>query len=227
MAINWFDVAVLAFLTWGAVCGYLRGFYSSLLGMTGWLTALITAYYSKSTISYFVREQYDIMPKITAVISGRVSMPLEVGARHHAWNGEDPFNLLQGIPFPPGIRNNILEYFSREGEKLINQGATAADLFYAWIAQLIINLICFLVILLVTAALIKIGEGMVWGKIRKKSLPVMNQGAGFLIGLIQNLLIFMVIISVFIPFLEMFDFILLTDIKNSLMVNLVEKLLLS
>jgi len=193
--------------------------------MMGWLTAVIFANFSKDSISYFVNEQYGITPKITAVISAKVSLPVEVGAVYPSGAGEDPRYFIQNIPLSPGIRSSILEYFSREGEKLINQGAAAADLLYAWISQVIVNLLCFLVILAVVAALFKIGEGMVQGKFKEKSLPVLNSGAGFLIGFLQNFLIIMAIILVAIPLLEIFDFILLTDINNSLMVNWAGKLL--
>lgn len=219
MSMNWFDLAVLVFLTWGAVGGYFKGFYTAAFNFLGWTVALITAFLFKGSFSYFVNQQYNITPKITTAISENVNLPVKVIGGH--FSGEDPFTFIQGISLPHNIKNNILEYFNREGERLLEQGGTVADFLYSWLADVIVNILCFFSIFIVVGAIFKLGEGVIQGKIniREKGGQWLNSGTGLLTGVLKNALIVIAIIYLVSPLLELFDFVLIADIKKSFIVS--------
>lgn len=79
MNLTWFDIAVLSFLCWGGVGGYLKGITLSIYNMLGWAGALLVALYARAPLSLFVDQQYDLTPRLTEVISQRADLPMKVG----------------------------------------------------------------------------------------------------------------------------------------------------
>jgi len=77
--LTWFDIAVLSFLCWGGVGGYLQGITLSIYNMLGWAGALLVALYARAPLSLFVDQQYDLTPRLTEVISQRADLPMKVG----------------------------------------------------------------------------------------------------------------------------------------------------
>lgn len=79
MNLTWFDIAALSFLCWGGVGGYLKGITLSIYNMLGWAGALLVALYARVPLSLFVDQQYDLIPRLTEVISQRADLPMRVG----------------------------------------------------------------------------------------------------------------------------------------------------
>lgn len=79
MNLTWFDAAALSFLCWGGVEGYLKGITLSIFNVLGWVAALVVAFYARTPLSFFVNQEYNLVPLLTRVISRRVDLPLQVG----------------------------------------------------------------------------------------------------------------------------------------------------
>ncbi len=213
MFVNWFDIAVLAFLTWGAVNGYFRGLTLSLVNVLAWFSGLGLAFYAKGPAALFVNQQYGLNPLITRALSQNVDLPMKVSTVPTM--GEDLPAFIQHMPVNPSAKMSLWEYFYREGEQFIHQGSGPAEFLYSWMADVLVQILCFAAALTVIIALFKLVEGAWVLKKEKKLLAEAKSLAGLFTGFLKNLFVLVVIIFLVSPLLEVFDFFLLQDLSNS------------
>ncbi len=217
MPVNWFDFAVLAFLTWGAVNGYFRGVTLSLINILAWFSGVALAFYSKGPVAFFVNQQYEVNPLITRVLSQNMDLPMKVTGAPIP--GEDLSAFIQRLPVGPFAKNSLWEYFYREGEKIIYQGGSPAEFLYSWMAEALIQIVCFGAVLAIIIALFKLAEGAWELKKQGKFLAEVSSLAGLLVGLLKSFFVLLVVAALIMPLLEVFDFILLEDIRSSFSAN--------
>ncbi len=223
MTLYWFDFAVLAFLTWGAVSGYFRGLSHSLVNLMTWFFGLGLAFYFKGPVASFVNQQYGANPLITRVLTQNVDLPMKVSGSPVP--GEDLPAFIHRLPVGPSTKDSLWEYFYQEGEKLIYQGGSPAEFLYSWMADALVQLICFGGVLVVMAALFKLFEESRALKKQEDLFPGVKSLGGLLLGSLRNFLVLVVVVALTAPLMEVFSFILLEDIRSSYSVNIVLTLL--
>lgn len=218
MTVYWFDIAVLAFLTWGAVSGYFQGLSRSLVNFTSWFFVLGLAFYFKGPVASFVNQQYGVNPLITRVLARNVDLPLKVSGTPVP--GDDLPAFIHRLPVAPSTKNSLWEYFYQEGEKLIYQGGSPADFIYSWMAEGLVQLLCFGAVLAVTAALFQLFEESRALKRREEIFPGVKSLGGLLLGFLRNFLILGVVVALTAPLMEVSSFILREDILRSYSVHI-------
>lgn len=223
MPVNWFDFAVLAFLAWGAVNGYFRGLTLSLFNIMAWGSGLALAFYSKGPVAFFVNQQYGVNPLISQVLSQNIDLPMKVTGAPTP--GEDLPAFIQRLSVGPSTKNSLWEYFYREGETLIDQGGSPAEFLYSWMAEALIQIICFAAVLAIIIALFKLAQGAWELKKQGKFLTEVSSMTGLMIGFLKSFLLLLVAVVLITPLLEVFDFILLEDIHSSFSVKIMISML--
>ncbi|UNC93718.1 CvpA family protein [Candidatus Contubernalis alkaliaceticus] len=213
MPVNWFDIAVLGFLTWGAVNGYFRGLTLSLINVLFWLFSMALAFYAKGPAAVFVNQQYGLNPLITQVLSKNMDLSLRVTTVPAVDDALPVF--IQYMPVNPPVKVSMLEYFYREGEKFIYQGSGPAEFLYSWVAEVLVQILCFAAALTIIIALFKLVEGAWVLKKQEKLLAGTKSLTGLFMGFFKNLFVLSVIIFLVSPLLEVSDFFLMEDLSTS------------
>lgn len=221
MAVNWIDLAVLAFFCWGAAEGFIAGAGRVLGKLSAWAVAALVALLSREAFFQFMKEQYDIMPAVTTALSNRVPLAAKVRAAVPATGGGEIRGVINSINLSDPARNSMLAYYEKSGGESMLSGATAADLIYGWMAETTVNILIFFLVFFLLWALLAIVTRPGPGGLDPLKY---NWGAGMAAGLLKNFLISLFVLRLLLPLQDFFLSPWFSELNNSMLLKVIRSL---
>lgn len=195
---NIFDILIIIILIWGSYKGFRRGLLKSLGGILSWIIGLFVALNYNDSLANYMDKQFSFVNTFGQVIKEIMPLP----SFSFEANNISLAIISVGIEemaLPDFIKKNLMDNISQilqSGEAI---PATLPEIIGLGIASMILKGLAFVVLFLITGALIKIGINFISNILGVTLLGPINKLAGMVLGLFVNIIVLAVLIGVLSP----------------------------
>lgn len=199
------DYIFIAFLIWGALTGWRRGFLAIVIGFAGVLLAWYLAARYSPAAAHWIDASLGWVRGTGRYLATRVPLSSSLASYSLAnLRPEEVSRLLAGLPFPALLQRPLAD----AAMKVLASAAslhlsTLGDLIYYSMALLIWTVVAFFVIMAVTTGL---ANSVAWGVTRSLEgtpLSGFNHLTGAVLGSAENLVTLVVLAGLLTPVLHL------------------------
>ncbi|MTI80677.1 MAG: CvpA family protein [Firmicutes bacterium] len=188
---NWIDIIILVIIAYSAFRGLVTGFIKSVTGLLSLLISLLVAYKYHNVLTDYLVASWHLDERIVPLINPILSFLLPTNAYDTTSVTVEQAEQHSGIISPLILK--ILQGHSFGGEK------TIGEIFSLTLAQGLLNIISFLILLLITNILINLVGDIInkifdWGV-----LAPINRVGGAVFGIVRGMLIVFILLAVIMP----------------------------
>ncbi len=195
---NWVDAAILTCLALGAIIGWMRGFIGMVLGIVGYVAALVLAIMGAGPVASWAEQQLGLAAPAQTAISKSLHLPAHMGAP------------IASSPSPEGLGEALSETglssaLSSSAGSFISglwreagqeAASTLGSFLVQGLAHLVLVTLAFLIIFLVVRFAAWVVSRGLTSTLAKGALGSVNRSLGTLVGIAQYSLIAALIVGV-------------------------------
>lgn len=191
---NYLDIAIVIFMLYIVIMGYIHGFVRSLFNLLGYVVAAIATHYYYQVVKKMLVDLTTLDDKLTEFVKNRLQ---EMGAQSaQSTVTVSDLNAMNQLPLPAEIKEEIQSFLTNTATSVSSNIATVvSDLVMSFIAIVGLFVIILLVVKIVAAIFDVISK-----------LPVLNtfnKAGGVLFGLLKGYIILSLIFVIAISFLSL------------------------
>jgi len=185
----WLDLAIISFILWGGITGYLCGPFKSLVRLIVALIAVMMAHLSKNNFVIMVRTFLPLEEEVKRVINANLVIPVQGPVQGSNYSsGITLKKIIEEIKMPEVIQESMVKKIEETYPSVLEQ--TASGIYLSeLLTEVTFSVIGFMLALLMWNAWLNLGKELV---IRKYNFPhYLNYAAflGFLIGIFCNIIL--------------------------------------
>ena len=202
MDFNIVDVIIIILVGLGAVKGYRRGFFGSLVGLFGTLFALLITVKTYKPVVEFLEEKFALLEIVHGFLVKNLPLPLEVStAPLNAQGLSILADRIQNMFLPLFLKEKIMSLAFELSFTVAQMGiTTVGELLNYVLAILFINGLVFLLLWFIISAGMRLISKLLTDSLDDTILGSLNRLAGLVVGTTINIVVLMVVIGVMSTF---------------------------
>lgn len=200
---NWIDTVILVILGLGALEGFRRGLWKSLLSIISYLAALAVALTYYQRFGEFLNQKFNLTPKIAAFLLHYLNLPSTTYTMKLSPSPTDQLlSVIQQLPLP-AVYQELLR--QQMGSMFLNSAglaASIADVITQMMAATIVNGLSFLLLAALVAQGLQLICGAVGLVLSGGTAGGFDRLLGAGLGVIIKAITLALVLGLFAPFLS-------------------------
>ena len=203
---SWFDLVIILIIGGCALWGYKSGFFSSAFRILSMVGSLFIAYAIYPIVSNFLKGSFlftNINKSVVKMLEGIMQGPQFQGAAGDA-KGSLVNQLVNSLPVPQGFKESLAEkavnvqpgQIPGVSAAIDNAKTAAINAVGNVLTGLIIDVIAIIVVIILVRVILFIIEILLSGVFKLPVLKGINKSAGFLLGLVEGILVVFVVTAI-------------------------------
>lgn len=200
---SWFDLVIILIIGGGALWGYKSGFFSSAFRILSMVASLFIAYTIFPIVSSVLKGSFlfaNINKPVVKTLEGIMKGPQFQGAANGA-KGSLVNQLVYSLPVPDGFKASLAEksanvHIPGASGAIDAAKNSAVDAVGKVLTGLIIDVIAIIVVIILVRVILFIIEILLSGVFKLPVLKGINKSAGFILGVVEGILVVFVVTAI-------------------------------